>query len=80
MISSSQHQENTPHPQSDDTEIHEGDNVCSLSLPAFRKQSLCNGHPTSTSRQKQAAKKKRTKQCKGLRIKPEKPALLTLQL
>ncbi|CAH3164695.1 unnamed protein product, partial [Porites evermanni] len=44
--------------QSYHTEIQEGDNVHPLSLPAFRKQSLCNGDPTSTSSQKQAAKRK----------------------
>lgn len=36
----------------------QGDNVHPPSLPAFRKQSLCNGDPTSTSSQKQAAKRK----------------------
>ena len=55
---SSQRQQNGPHWQSNHTEIQEGDNVHPPSLPAFRKQSLCNGDPTSTSSQKQAAKRK----------------------
>ena len=54
---SSQRQQNGPHWQSNHTEI-QGDNVHPPSLPAFRKQSLCNGDPTSTSSQKQAAKRK----------------------
>lgn len=82
--SSSQRQENSPHWQSNHTEIQEGDNVHPLSLPAFKKQSLCNGDPTSTSSQKQAARnklqKESTKHHVDLRIKLESPALLTLQL
>ena len=54
---SSQRQQNGPHWQSNHTEI-QGDNIHPPSLPAFRKQSLCNGDPTSTSSQKQAAKRK----------------------
>ena len=54
---SSQRQQNGPHWQSNHTEI-QGDNIHPPSLTAFRKQSLCKGDPTSTSSQKQAAKRK----------------------